>query len=97
MIMKLLAIVTAAKRLAPVAKRVLKGVKDIKHLHKAIKENKADGSAVPVGQVDYVRMIALGATVLTLVFGILAAFGVIDSETYQRLLDVLTDFTIENV
>jgi hypothetical protein len=86
--MKILAILSAAKEIAP---RLIQGVKDIKHLHKALKKNKESGEFVQEGQIDYVRLFAFVTTVASTVFGVLYAFGKIDAETYERLLEVLSN------
>ena len=70
------------------AKRAGIGVKDIKHLHKALKKNKQDSTHTPEGEVDYVRLLGLLTTVAGIVAGILYSFGKIDAETYSKLMDV---------
>ena len=84
--MKLMLAIEAGAKLA---KRFGVGVKDIRHLHKAFKKNKLDPKDTPEGQFDYVRLAGFVSFSVSLVFGILYAFGKIDAEVYEKLKEIL--------
>jgi len=81
-------IVMAIQAGLQLAKRAGIGVKDIKHLHKALKKNKEDESTTPKGEIDYVRLTGFLTTLLGLIAGLLYSFGKIDAETYSKLMEV---------
>jgi len=84
--MKIIMAIEAGVRLA---KRFGIGIKDIKHLHNAIKKNKQDPAVTPEGEVDYVRLSGFISFILSVAFGIAYAFDKIDQEVYNKLIEVL--------
>jgi len=82
--MKIVMLIEAGMKLA---KRFGLGVKDIKHIHNLFKKNK-EANDTPEGEYDYARLVGTGVAVLSIVFGILYAFGVINEEVYAKLLEV---------
>lgn len=86
--MKIVMLIEAGLKLA---KRFGIGVSDIKHLHKAFKKNKLEENDTPAGQYDYARLTGFITLAVALVSGIFYAFGKIDEEVYNKLLDVLNN------
>jgi len=84
--MKIMLLIEAGAKLA---KRFGVGVKDIKHLHKALKKNKLEKNYTPEGKYDYVRLAGFVSFSVSLLFGILYAFGKIDAEVYKKLMEIL--------
>lgn len=82
-------IIMAIEAGAKLAKRFGIGIKDIKHLHNALKKNKEDKSDTPEGEIDYVRLSGFISFLLSLAFGIAYAFDKIDQDVYNKLMDIL--------
>ena len=70
------------------SKRFGIGLADVKYLFNALKKNK-EANDTPEGEYDYARLVGLYISILSIIFGILYAFGKIDPEVYNKLIEVL--------
>jgi putative Mn2+ efflux pump MntP len=72
------------------SKRFGVGLSDIKYLFNALKKNK-EANDTPAGEYDYARLLGLATSILSIIFGILYAFGKLDAEVYNKLIEVLNE------
>ena len=82
-------IILLAETVVKIAKRFGVGVKDIKHITKALKINRADTTETPKGELDYSRLLGFITTVVSIIAGVAYSFGKIDQEVYDKLIKVL--------
>jgi len=82
-------IILFAEAAAKVAKRFGVGIKDIKHVTKALKINRVDTTETPAGELDYSRLLGFITTVVSIIAGVAYSFGKIDQEVYDKLIKVL--------
>jgi len=81
-------IVMLIQTVLKLSKRFGIGLADVKYLFNALKKNK-ESNDTPEGEYDYARLLGLATSILSIIFGILYAFGKLDAEVYNKLIEVL--------
>ena len=81
-------IIVLIQTILNLAKRYGVGIADIKYLFNALKKNK-EANDTPEGEYDYARLLGLATSILSIIFGVLYAFGKLDAEVYNKLIEVL--------
>lgn len=82
-------VITILTSLISTAKRLGLGATDIKHLFDVVKKNKADSTVTPEGQIEYQRLAGFVTTCAIILMVGLHAFGVVEVEAFETIIDEL--------